>query len=78
MSKELPSLSPDKLVRILDELGFEFKRQKGSHKRYVHSDGRKTTVPYHKGKDIDRFLLFKIVTKDLSMTIDKFLELLKM
>lgn len=76
MSKELPALSADNLIKVVNSIGFKFKRQKGSHKRYCHPDGRKATIPYHKGKDIDRFLLSKIVTRDLNMSIEDFLKLL--
>lgn len=27
--------------------GFTLKAQRGSHRRYQHSDGRRVTVPYH-------------------------------
>lgn len=30
------------------KLGFEIIHQKGSHQRWLHPDGRKTTIPNHK------------------------------
>ncbi len=41
-----------------------------------HPDGRKTTVPVHKGRDIPRGLLRQIITLDLGMDMDEFAELL--
>ncbi|MBL7010960.1 MAG: type II toxin-antitoxin system HicA family toxin, partial [Candidatus Marinimicrobia bacterium] len=51
--------------------GFQEVRQKGSHKQFRHKDGRVTTVPFHKGRDISPILLRKI-TKDMNMTLDEF------
>jgi predicted RNA binding protein YcfA (HicA-like mRNA interferase family) len=31
--------------------GFRLARQKGSHQRYVHPDGRRVTVTYHSSGD---------------------------
>ena len=39
------------------QLGFVEVRQKGSHKQFAHSDGRRTTVPVHPGRDIFPALL---------------------
>ena len=44
----------------------------GSHIRYVHPDGRKTTVPDHRSHDVPKGLLAKIVRHDLGMQIDEF------
>jgi len=49
-------------------------RQKGSHIRLKHEDGRVTTVPVHKGRDIPKGLLRKIVREDLKMTLEDFLD----
>ena len=75
MSK-LPFLKPSELVKILSRLGFQLIRQKGSHMFFRHSDGRTTTVPNHKGEDIDRGLLNKIIRKDLGIEREEFLKYL--
>ncbi|MEY2832263.1 MAG: hypothetical protein RLZZ574_1521 [Cyanobacteriota bacterium] len=72
MSK-IPILKPQEVVRILSNLGFIEVRQKGSHKQFRHLDGRATTVPFHKGRDISPRLLGQIA-KDIDLTIDEFLE----
>ncbi len=72
MSK-IPILKPQEIVRILNNLGFVEVRQKGSHKQFRHEDGRATTVPFHKGRDIAPRLLRQIA-KDIDLTIDEFLE----
>lgn len=47
-------------------------RQKGSHQQFRHADGRATTVPDHRGRDISPLLLRQIC-KDIGLTIDEFL-----
>jgi predicted RNA binding protein YcfA (HicA-like mRNA interferase family) len=48
----VPVLKPAQVVKKLHELGFKQVRQKGAHKQFKHSDGRFTTVPFHKGNDL--------------------------
>ena len=57
--KKYPILKPHEAVTILKRLGFEEVRQKGAHKQFRHPDGRCTTVPFHKGRDISPILLKK-------------------
>lgn len=66
-----PVLTPRKVVRILESLGFREVRQNGSHKQFKHEDGRVTTVPFHKGRDLSPILLRRIV-KDINMTMEEF------
>jgi len=72
MSK-IPVLKPQEVVRILNNLGFVEVRQKGSHKQFRHEDGRATTVPFHKGRDISPRLLQQIA-KDIDLTIEEVLK----
>lgn len=63
-------------LKALEKLGFSCTRKsKGSHFRYKHPDGRKTTVPVHKGKDIGRGLLRKIL-RDVDISIEELNKLL--
>lgn len=71
---KIPILKPREVVYRLEELGFKEIRQRGSHKQYRHPDGRCTTVPFHKGRDISPILLRKIA-KDIGKTIEEFLEI---
>lgn len=72
---KLALLSPKELAKILEKLGFEQTRQRGSHVRFVHPDGRKTTVPFHAGREIGPGLLNKIMKKDLQITREEFEKL---
>jgi predicted RNA binding protein YcfA (HicA-like mRNA interferase family) len=68
----IPVLKPQEVVAILRGHGFEEVRQRGSHKQFRHPDGRVTTVPFHKGRDIAPVLLRQIAS-DIGMTVDEFL-----
>lgn len=68
----IPILSPQEVIGLLMALGFEEVRQRGSHKQFRHADGRGTTVPFHKGRDISPSLLRKIA-RDIDMTVDELL-----
>jgi predicted RNA binding protein YcfA (HicA-like mRNA interferase family) len=57
----LPTLSPHLIVKFLTGLGFKKSRQHGSHIFFRHPDGRTATVPFHKGEDLGRGLVNKIL-----------------
>jgi predicted RNA binding protein YcfA (HicA-like mRNA interferase family) len=71
----IPVLKPQEVISILENLGFVEMRQRVSHKQFRHEDGRGTTVPYHKGRDISPRLLRQIAS-DIGLTIEDFLEFL--
>ena len=56
MSK-IPVLKASEVIRLLEKRGFVQVRQRDSHKQFCHEDGRSTTVPFHKGRDISPTLL---------------------
>ncbi len=68
----LPVLTSREVIRILEKIGFIEARQTGSHKQFRHPDGRCTTVPFHKGRDISPILLKKIIS-DIGFTVDQFI-----
>jgi predicted RNA binding protein YcfA (HicA-like mRNA interferase family) len=67
---KLPVLKPLEVVARLQSLGFIEVRQRGSHKQFRHPDGRGTTVPFHKGRDISPLLLRRIA-RDIGMTAEE-------
>lgn len=72
----LPQLKAREVTRALTALGFEFKRQKGSHAFYQHPiTGRSTIVPIHGGEDIDRSLL-QAILKEADIAPEELLEAL--
>ncbi|HOC68922.1 MAG TPA: type II toxin-antitoxin system HicA family toxin [Candidatus Hydrogenedentes bacterium] len=76
MSHDLPMFTAVDIVKVLEQLGFQV-RELGStsHRRYIHPDGRRTTIPFHSGQNIGRGLLRKII-RDLELSPKEFKELL--
>ena len=68
-----PILKPREVVRLLEQFGFTQVRQRGSHRQFRHADGRGTTVPDHKGRDISPIMLRQIA-KDIGMTVEEFIS----
>jgi len=53
MSDKLLRIDSQQLIRALKRADFEEQRQRGSHLHLKRaSDGRRVTVPVHKGRDI--------------------------
>jgi len=70
-----PVLKPQEIIRILEILGFVEIRQKGSHKQFKHLDGRSTTIPFHKGRDISPILLRQILN-EIKIDVEDFKSLI--
>lgn len=68
-----PVLKPGEVCRLLEGLGFVVVRQRGSHLQFRHADGRGTTVPVHRGRDIAPPLLRQIA-KDIGLTVEEFVR----
>jgi predicted RNA binding protein YcfA (HicA-like mRNA interferase family) len=47
----LRALTARRLCAALTADGFQLRRQRGSHRQYVHPDGRRVTVTYHHASD---------------------------
>jgi predicted RNA binding protein YcfA (HicA-like mRNA interferase family) len=69
----IPVLKPTEVVAILQKIGFVEVRQRGSHKQFRHLDGRGTTVPFHRGRDISPILLRQIAA-DINLTVEELLR----
>jgi len=71
----LRAVEPTELVRALEKVGFARTRQRGSHVRMRHPDGRVVTVPIHLGHVVGRGLLRKIL-RDAELSFDDVVRLL--
>jgi len=71
----LPVIKGRDLIKFLESIGFKVTRTKGSHVRLRSEDGKATTVPVHKNKDIPKGLLRKIIREDLEISLEEFLKL---
>lgn len=69
----MPAKAKD-FERVAQKLGFEKVRQKGSHARWKHPDGRATTIPIHGKSEIGSWLFYEIL-KQLGITEEEFEEL---
>ena len=73
---KLPVVKARLLLKTLKKLGFYEHHQSGSHIQLKHSDGRRTTIPYHPSQEIQRGTL-KAIIDDLNMSTDEFISALK-
>jgi predicted RNA binding protein YcfA (HicA-like mRNA interferase family) len=70
----MPSATAREFQRVARILGFILVRQKGSHARWNHPDGRATTIPVHGSEEIGP-PLFNRVLRQLGITLDEFEKL---
>jgi predicted RNA binding protein YcfA (HicA-like mRNA interferase family) len=68
----LPRLKGKELVRLLERIGFEIVRTRGSHVFLRHADGRVTIVPVHSGEIIGPGLLRSIL-HDVELSVEDLL-----
>lgn len=75
MTEKLPAVKARELVRVVEKLGFEFRRQRGSHAIYIRPKGQsRVVIPMHTG-DLKRKTLRSII-EDLKITVEEFHALL--
>ena len=76
MSSKLPAVSGKEAARVAERLGFEFRRQKGSHAIYVRpTDKARVVVPMHARAALKPKTLRGII-QDLGVTVEVFRDLL--
>ena len=68
---KLVVIPPAKMAKILEKLGFNMVRQKGSHAFFAHSDGRVTVVPMHKGEDLGKGMI-KSILNDIKVSLEEY------
>ncbi len=76
MSPKFPAVTSEEVIRVLQKIGFRFKRQSGSsHAIYYRDvDKKRTVVPIHKGKILKR-KTFKAILSDSNLSVDEFNKL---
>ena len=75
---KLRSLTARKLIRALRRDGFYLARKSGSHRQYLHRDGRRVTVSFHSSGDTFRIRILKIMIEDQAKWTDEDLKRLKL
>ncbi|MCD6246864.1 MAG: type II toxin-antitoxin system HicA family toxin [Candidatus Diapherotrites archaeon] len=73
---KIPSLSGVKLIKILEKVGFQRVRQKGSHVILINSFGVRIVVPIHPNRKLKQGLV-RVIIKEAGLTRKEFLKLLK-
>jgi predicted RNA binding protein YcfA (HicA-like mRNA interferase family) len=66
----MPAKTKD-LEKVARKLGFQKTRQRGSHARWKHPDGRSTTIPIHGNAEIGSWLFYEIL-KQMGITVEEF------
>jgi predicted RNA binding protein YcfA (HicA-like mRNA interferase family) len=72
---KLPNSTGEELISALEKIDFRVVRQKGSHVRMKHEDGRVVSIPVHARKTIGKGLLLKIL-RDADLTKDELIDIL--
>jgi len=67
----LTIISAKKMAAILNHLGFECIRQRGSHAYYKHPDGRSVALPMHSNEDLGRGLIRHIL-RDIELSVEEY------
>ena len=76
MNPKLPVLTGKDLARIAQRLGFELRRQRGSHAIYVRAtDKARVVIPMHSAAAIKPKTLRAII-QDLKLSVEDFTKLL--
>lgn len=60
----LRNLTARELISALVRDGFYLRRQKGSHQRYQHTDGRRVTVSFHAAGDTFKIKTLKAMIEE--------------
>jgi predicted RNA binding protein YcfA (HicA-like mRNA interferase family) len=58
------------MTRLLERLGFVAVRQRGSHLRLIHPDGRRTTVAIH-ARDLPTGTI-RAILQDVGITVEEY------
>jgi len=72
----LRPIPADKLIRALAKAGFKPARQRGSHLLMKNDAGKTIVIPIHRGEEVGRGLLLKIIN-EAGLTREEFLKLLR-
>ena len=70
-----PKVTKKECEKVAKALGFEFKRQDGSHKHFKKKDVGKVTIPQYRNDNFDDDL-FKSILRQMKITEDQFFEVL--
>jgi predicted RNA binding protein YcfA (HicA-like mRNA interferase family) len=70
-----PSVKAKDFIKVIEKLGFNLDRQKGSHAIYKDNHGNRVVIPLHSGKDLKPGTLMGMI-KDIGVDKETFFNLL--
>ena len=73
---KIKPLASQRIIRVLEKIGFRIVRQKGSHVIMMNEKGTRVVIPVHPGKDVKPGLVRAII-KEAGLKREDFLKLLK-
>lgn len=76
---QFPSLGAKQMLAVLlrEPLGYEIVRQKGSHRHLQATDRPPLLFSYHDRATVPPGVVRKILVKDVGLTVDEALDVLK-
>jgi predicted RNA binding protein YcfA (HicA-like mRNA interferase family) len=70
MSEKQPRITARDIIRILEKRGFSLSRSSGSHHIFKNTEGKRVTVPVHRGKILHPKTL-KSIMKDMEISVEE-------
>ncbi len=64
-------MTADEVIRVIEHIGFELVRQSGSHRIFKNAEGKRVTVPYHRGRILHPKVLVSTL-KDAGLSVEEF------
>lgn len=73
---KLPVVAARDVIRVAEQLGFAFDRQRGSHAVYLRAtDKRRLVIPVHKGRELKPGTLRGLID-DMGLSVEAFAGML--
>lgn len=76
MSEKLSRATAIEVERAIMKIGYQPRRQSGSHRIYKNKEGKRITLPIHP-KKITHPKIIKRILIENNLTVEKFKELMK-
>ena len=73
---KIKPLPPQRLIKILEKIGFRVIRQKGSHVIMINDKGTRIVIPVHPGKNVKPGLIRAII-KEAGLSREEFFKILE-
>jgi len=75
MSENLPRVTANEMIKIVEKLKFHLSGQSGSYKIYKNNEGKRVTIAYHSGKILHPKII-KSILVDVGISVDEFKKII--